>query len=480
MELLARGCGRTCCRGKEGCVREVRRLLDQLDQTWRVSRHTDDLQLVCLDVQLGHIGMVRQSLRECLKGQYGCGRRAPVTFEGLLLRRGARCCVEERCAMLRDPLCELLLLRLERIERQLGACHRNASRNDHDHEGCGQQAAGPLQPGFGAEAVLEDADMRAWYRRLRRGRDREGPRADGHERLQVGGDQRPRGRRHCHHDAVLPDLARLRPAEGGIAGAPGRQPIDLGADDALEKLGRALGQLEWSEQETIRLQHQLQPASPQRRRQGRRECGVELAIHDSKLVSAGPRRSSPACDLDIEPTAIALDQAHAARGIEPSNDREQRARDDVDPSHEYICESAKVHRWNPVRNPRVVGSMSACQDKTRKGSLASPGRMTASEATCRPLSKLMRVVTRVAGLPSAVTNGWPPSCAVADARRPVGPSGVIPGMAASTSGAASRVLIWSCPLKMVTCGSTRSTSSGGSPNTSHSSPTWSKGAPRER
>jgi hypothetical protein len=45
-------------------------------------------------------------------------------------------------------------------------------------------------------------------------------------------------------------------------------------------------------------------------------------------------RSSPACDLDIEQTAIALDQAHAARGIEPSNDREQCARDDVDPGHE--------------------------------------------------------------------------------------------------------------------------------------------------
>src|SRR5215470_13157042 len=126
-------------------------------------------------------------------------------------------------------------------------------------------------------------------------------------------------------------------------------------------------------------------------------------MHDANLVGAD--RPLPACDLDIEQTAIALDQAHAPRGVEPAGNREQRARDDIDPGHEHVGEGAKVHCWNPVRNARVGGtSMSARQDRMRKGSLVSPRRMTASDAIRRPLSKLIRAVTRVAALVSAPSN----------------------------------------------------------------------------
>src|SRR5215468_949468 len=74
MKALAGITGRARRRRKEGGAREVRRLLDQPDQRWRVARDADQLQLVAFHAQLGDVGMIRQNLRQRLDDDDACRR----------------------------------------------------------------------------------------------------------------------------------------------------------------------------------------------------------------------------------------------------------------------------------------------------------------------------------------------------------------------------------------------------------------------
>ena len=115
--------------------------------------------------------------------------------------------------------------------------------------------------------------------------------------------------------------------------------------------------------------------------------------------------------------------------------------------------------------------------------------MTASVAACRPLSNAMAVRTRTVSPPSMVA----PACAGPSAaaiellsrarlarcsRKDFSSSGVIFGSEATTSGAASSASISRRPLSTVTNGIALSTRAAGRSNTSQSSSTLAKGAPR--
>ena len=63
---------------------------------------------------------------------------------------------------------------------------------------------------------------------------------------------RSRRSRDCNGDLSVARVGWLAPSEGGFVGGPWRQTIDLRADDAVEKLTRALGQLERPEDEARR------------------------------------------------------------------------------------------------------------------------------------------------------------------------------------------------------------------------------------
>src|SRR5262249_948653 len=66
MKALARVRGRARGWSKKRRAREMRRLLDQPNQRGRVACNPDHLQLVTLDAELCHVGMVGQELRERL------------------------------------------------------------------------------------------------------------------------------------------------------------------------------------------------------------------------------------------------------------------------------------------------------------------------------------------------------------------------------------------------------------------------------
>ena len=65
----------------------------------------------------------------------------------------------------------------------------------------------------------------------------------------------------------VPLAHRRAAAEHRFAGAPRRQAVDLRAHDAFEEIRRARRQFERTKQEAFRLQHDLDPAAPEQRRE---------------------------------------------------------------------------------------------------------------------------------------------------------------------------------------------------------------------
>lgn len=71
IEMLAGLVGRARRRREKRRAREMRGLLDQPDQRWRVATHANDLQTVADDAQLGQIRVIRQNLRQSLDDDDG-------------------------------------------------------------------------------------------------------------------------------------------------------------------------------------------------------------------------------------------------------------------------------------------------------------------------------------------------------------------------------------------------------------------------
>ena len=72
-------------------------------------------------------------------------------------------------------------------------------------------------------------------------------------------------------------------AEHRFARAPRRQAIDLRAHDALDEIRRARRKFQRTEQEALRLQHDLDPAAPDQRR----EAGGATARRPRSAIVAG-------------------------------------------------------------------------------------------------------------------------------------------------------------------------------------------------
>src|SRR4051812_39253692 len=82
-------------------------------------------------------------------------------------------------------------------------------------------------------------------------------------RLHIGHRHLARGGRDHRADAVGATFDRRAAAEHRLARAPWRQAIDLRAYNAVEKTRRPRRQFKRTKQETLGLQHDLDPAAPE-------------------------------------------------------------------------------------------------------------------------------------------------------------------------------------------------------------------------
>ena len=193
--------------------------------------------------------MIGQDLRQRL--EYDHARRALVL--AALQRaerrrdRSALAAEADRHAALRDALCQLLLLAGELEAGKARDSERNAGEQPRDDQHADKHAPHTRDVERAGCGAFEHRDRRGigWCRR------------DG-DRLGAGSDQRidhwlhhgARGRRHSDDDAVGARLGGRAPAEGRVIRTPRREPIDLRAHNAPDKLGRALWQFERTEQDT--------------------------------------------------------------------------------------------------------------------------------------------------------------------------------------------------------------------------------------
>src|SRR4051812_2055027 len=214
-----------------------------------------------------------------------------------------------------------------------------------------------------------------------------------------------RGRRHSDDDAVGARLGGRAPAEGRVIRTPRREPIDLRAHNAPDKLGRALWQFERTEQDTRGPQLQFGAAAVEHRQDAVRMRTGDFAVRDLYAFErqAGPRA---AIRLHHKRAAVLFDHLNGLARSEGGSEPDDRLRGRVDPAREIRHEI----RVAGHRTPRSAGvsSMSSCQVKMRYGSVPlSSRKITASVVMRWPLSNAMRAVTRSDLLPCVFANVCP-------------------------------------------------------------------------
>ena len=282
-------------------------LLDQRDQRRRVAGDADNLQFGPGQMQFGDIGMIGQQLAQRLEHDDAgrrlifaplqrCDRRAVAAVGAGADRGPAR----------RDLPRQLALLRAKAVA-DIGRHHKRKQRHHRDdaqHDR--QRAAQPCRVEMPARLLFKHfyapgiafADI---------GADGDGRRMEHRYRLHITHRDLARGRRDHRGDALGAAGDRRAAAKHRFAGAPRRQPVDLRAHDAFQKVRRARRQLQRAQQEPLWLQHDLDPASPKCLGEiGRRQRAVGKADARGDIVR--PRRA-----FDREATIVLLDQPDHAR-----------------------------------------------------------------------------------------------------------------------------------------------------------------------
>ena len=89
------------------------------------------------------------------------------------------------------------------------------------------------------------------------------------------------GRRHDRQFDTIVGVHRTRPTENRLAGIPWRQPVDLGTDNAIEKIDGLPRQFERPQQEAPRMEDDLDAAAAQRRHPVDRQRFCEGAVHNA-------------------------------------------------------------------------------------------------------------------------------------------------------------------------------------------------------
>ncbi len=186
-------------------------------------------------------------------------------------------------------------------------------------------------------------------------------------RATSGVTMRARGRRDRHDDAIGAGLGRLAPAEHRIVRAPRRQPVDLRAHDAVEELGGALRQFERPEHEALRLQHELDPAAAQRRRDAGRDVADHLAVGDAHplgRIGRGRRRSRLKGEQVVAGSSTSW-APRARRDARRARARIVAATTSIQRDEAVDDLAQDVHRTTALGRSSVGSSSSSRHDKTR-------------------------------------------------------------------------------------------------------------------
>src|SRR6202008_1349888 len=85
--------------------------------------------------------------------------------------------------------------------------------------------------------------------------------------------------RKYQRDAVARDRKRRRDAEHRLARRPRRQPVDLGADHAVEEIGRLFWKIDRAKQHMIRSHEDVYAAAAERRA----PCGARRRLHAAMI-----------------------------------------------------------------------------------------------------------------------------------------------------------------------------------------------------
>ena len=178
-------------------------------------------------------------------------------------------------------------------------------------------------------------------------------------------------------------------AEHGLAGVPRRQAVDLGAHDALEEIRRPRRQFKRTKQETGGLEHDLDPASLQDRR--------EIGRGERAIRECDPRRHIVRLDrrLDGEAALVVFDQPDHARRHQAVETGRHRGGHAAGPCAEDRADAFKLLHPGKALCGAAPPSEALRHDNTRYGSAPlSRSRITASAALCRPLAASTPIVIR--------------------------------------------------------------------------------------
>ena len=267
-------------------------------------------------MQLGDVGIVRQNLAQRVEHEHAGGR---LVFAPLQRRDRRAVTVIARAkggAPLRYLQRQLALLRAQIVHdigrrgRRQQRSHRGDAKRDRERpaQTRGVQMSARLLLEYLDAAGVTLGDVGA-------DGDRGGMKAG--DRLHIAHRDLTRGGRDHRGDALGAAFNRRAAAEHGLAGVPRRQAIDLGAHDALEEIRRPRREFERTKQETRGLEHDLDPASLQHRREAGRG---KRAIRERD-----PRRQIVRLyRLDRESALVVFDQPDHARrhhAVETGDDR---------------------------------------------------------------------------------------------------------------------------------------------------------------
>ena len=195
--------------------------------------------------------------------------------------RSTRCIasLDQGDATLRDTMVHVACLRLQIISHELCDDSRDSGCERGTCEHYEQPVTDARYTRRGMSALLEHLDRRSIsYSIFRLHRDRDGVRAESGQGLHVRFNSRTRCCNDHQRNPIIGNIDRSGVAEYGISCAPRRQPVDLGADDTIQKIASALGQLKRPNHEAVGPQHDFDVASTEQFGKNRLHCEGHTAV----------------------------------------------------------------------------------------------------------------------------------------------------------------------------------------------------------
>jgi len=128
------------------------------------------------------------------------------------------------------------------------------------------------------------------------------------QRTHVGRNHIAGGRHDRQFDTIV-GIHRTSPAESRLVGAPRCQPVDLRADDAVEKIDGLPRQFERPQQEAARMEDDLDAAAAQRRHPVDRQRFRKAAVQDAGANGAHWSKHSLLLDRCARPPKLSRCQA---------------------------------------------------------------------------------------------------------------------------------------------------------------------------